>query len=119
MPGFKRLARVGVVAGGERAARPPGPYGRDSGAPSGQRNRAGAAARAEPVEPMPPTACRSVEPVPTCADTFSEPHHVHASTRLLFVSESGFGLARMVVYTNARGITVASRAGLVNGFVGR
>lgn len=64
----------------------------------------------KPAEPMPPTSCRSVEPAPKPADTFSGPHRVHDLAVSDFESASGFGFVRMAVYKNDRGVSVASRA---------
>jgi len=66
--------------------------------------------RARPAEPMPPTACRSVEPAPKGADAFSGPDRVHHLTVSWFETASGFGFMRMGAYRNDRGITVPSRA---------
>jgi hypothetical protein len=60
------------------------------------------------VEPMPPTSCRSVESYPKLANWVSGPHGIHHAKISWFVNSSGFGLVRMAVDTNKRGIHVAS-----------
>jgi len=70
--------------------------------------RKGGPPRAKPAEPMPATACRSVEPAPADAARFSGPHYVHHLAVSDFESASGFGFVRMMVHENARGIMVAS-----------
>ncbi len=67
--------------------------------------------RPKPAEPMPPTACRSVEPVPKgIDDRFSGPHRVHDLAVSDFESASGFGFVRMMFSKNKRGVWVASPA---------
>jgi hypothetical protein len=62
------------------------------------------------TEPMPATACRSVEPAPKSADYFYGPHHVHDLAVSHFVWASGFGFVRMQTFTNSRGVSVGSRS---------
>jgi hypothetical protein len=66
--------------------------------------------RPKPAEPMPPTACRSVEPAPRHARDVSGPYRVHDLAVSWFETSSGFGAVRMFAFRNARGITVPSRA---------
>jgi hypothetical protein len=116
---LKQLAYVGVMAGIAFAANPTGKYD-SAGAVNPSDSRAGPALeewnravtfrRPKPAEPMSPTSCSSVEPVRERAGEFPEPYWVHQSTVSLFVSESGFGIVRMRVFRNARGVRVASRA---------
>jgi len=63
---------------------------------------------AKPAETRPSTSCRSVEPAPKHPDNFSGPHSLHHLTTSMFISESGFGLVRMRVHENKRGVLVAS-----------
>jgi hypothetical protein len=117
---LKQLAYVGVVAGIAFAAKPTGTYGLGADSTLDERNRADSILenrnyaatwpRPKPAEPMPPTSCRSVEPVPKRAGTFPEVHWLHRGSVLLFVSESGFGLVRMAVFENDRGVRVSSPA---------
>jgi hypothetical protein len=74
------------------------------------RNHDGTLSRPKPAEPMPPTACRSVEPAPKHAANVSGPYRVHDLTVLMFESQSGFGFVRMFHYENERGVSVPSRA---------
>jgi hypothetical protein len=74
------------------------------------RKHDGTLARAKPAEPMPPTACRSVEPAPKHATNVSGPYRVHDLAVLMFESQSGFGFVRMRYLENDRGISVPSRA---------
>ncbi len=66
--------------------------------------------RAKPAEPMPPTACRSVEPAPKHTDHLSGPHYVHDLAVSDFETSSGFGAVRMMTFPNKRGTMVASPA---------
>ena len=63
-----------------------------------------------PAEPLPSTYCRLVEPVPKDPTRISGPHYVHSDTLLWFEVQSGFGISRMIVPTNDRGVPVASPA---------
>jgi hypothetical protein len=69
----------------------------------------GSSRPAKPAQPMPPTSCRSVEPVPKHASNVSGPYRVHDLTVSMFESASGFGFVRMAVYKNERGISVPAR----------
>lgn len=60
--------------------------------------------RPRSAEAMPPTLCRSVEPVPEHGDYFSGPRRVHDVTMGIFENASGFGMVRMLAYRNRRGI---------------
>lgn len=54
-----------------------------------------AAPIAKPAAPMPPTSCRSVEPVPKHAREFVGAHNAHSGTVRTFVLRSGFGFLRL------------------------
>jgi hypothetical protein len=142
MTGFKQLAYVSVIAGVAFAAQPTGKYGlsaesisderhRAGANPSGvvnpsdyradsilkHRNRAGTRTTPKPAEPMPPTSCRSVEPVPTFrvegldGYTGEGAHGLHWLTAQWFGHVSDFGPFRMaLLYKNSRGVSVASPA---------
>ena len=56
--------------------------------------------RIKPAKPMPPTSCRSVEPVPK-HKSFG-PESVHDLTISMFVSASGFGRERFVYFEEER-----------------
>jgi|GEM_PF-2960406 len=74
------------------------------------KGRDGKDAHPKPAEPMPPTYCRSVEPVPEYdGNKSSGPHHVHWATVTFFENESGFGFFRMFYFKNDRGVMVSSR----------
>jgi hypothetical protein len=119
MTALKHLAYVSVVAGIALAVNPTGKYGLGAESSSAERNPvdsilenrnyAGAWPRPKHAVPMPPTSCRSVEPVPKPADTFSEAHGIHDGSVLLFVHASGFGRVRMFTFENDRGVEVSSR----------
>lgn len=64
----------------------------------------------KPAAAMPATACRSVEPVTKRDDPFTGPHRLHDLTVHLFETESGFGMWRMLLSTNRRGVLVSSKA---------
>jgi hypothetical protein len=135
MIGFKQLAYAAVMGGAAFAVNPTGKHSLGADSTWDERNRTGAnvsgivnpsASRADsildnrkrastfqrprPAEPMPPTSCRSVEPVPKRPGEWNEPDFVHHSAVLLFIHQSGFGLVRMFVVQNDRGVTVSSRA---------
>ena len=74
------------------------------------RNHEGKLPRAKPAEPMPPTSCRSVEPAPKHAANVSGAYRVHDHAVSDFETSSGFGAVRMRIYTNDRGVSVASPA---------
>jgi hypothetical protein len=74
------------------------------------RKHDGTLPRAKPAEPMPPTSCRSVEPAPKHPDPVAGPHRIHDLTVAMFESTSGFGLWRMRIYENDRGVKVSARA---------
>jgi hypothetical protein len=97
-----------------RAVRPAGDpkrnYGQHYDSVLEGRNHEGALPRPKPAEPMPPTSCRSVERAPKHASNVSGPYRVHDLTVSMFESASGFGLVRMAVYENGRGVHVPSRA---------
>ena len=98
---------------GRRAERPTDPERKTPGLPYDWilqgRNHDGTLSRAKPAEPMPPTACRSVEPAPRHRSPVAGPHRVHDLAVSMFENASGFGFVRMLYFKNARGITVPSR----------
>ena len=57
---------------------------------------------------MPATSCRSVEPGPKQPVNFAGPHRGRHLTVSMCEATSGFGLVRMAVAENGRGIRVAS-----------
>ena len=126
MTGLKQLAYAGVMVGAAFAVNPTEKYGlgsgstleernRDSANSAGvvnpsdyragstleKRNRADTLPRPKPAEPMPPTSCRSVEPISKHASEFVGAHNVHGHTVWVFVNESGFGLRRMIFDNNS------------------
>ena len=62
-----------------------------------------------PVEPMPPTYCRSIERAPKHTDWMNGPYYIHGRTVDLFEDKSGFGIVRMFWFKNDRGGEVVSR----------
>lgn len=66
--------------------------------------------RVKSAEPMPPTACKSVEPAPRHVDRNSGPHDIHDSAVYHFENSSGFGFMRMLYIKNERDVWVASKA---------
>ena len=62
---------------------------------------------------MPPTSCRSVEPAPEDDDPdvnpSSMPHRLHDLHDSIFRASSGFGIERMSIPKNDRGVWVSSR----------
>jgi hypothetical protein len=95
-----------------RAVRPPGDSKRKDRMhyDAVLEGREGGKLLTKPAEPMPPTYCRSVEPAPKHDDPFTGPHRVHDLTVTQFVGESGFGIVRMAVWKNDRGIRVSSQS---------
>ena len=65
--------------------------------------------RPRPAEPMPPTYCRSIERAPKNTDPWTGPYSVHDQTIYLFEDAAGFGIGRMLIIKNDRGVQVASR----------
>ncbi len=134
MTGFKQLAYAGVMMGAAFAVHPTGKYGPAADSTVEERNRldanvsggvnpsdyransilknrahAGEWTSPRPAEPMPPTSCRSVEPIPWVhTGNYSGPHRVHTRTVMWFETESGFGIVRMMLSVNSRGIDVPS-----------
>jgi hypothetical protein len=96
-----------------RAERPAGPERKTPGlsydAILDGRKHDGTLARAKPAEPMPPTACRSVEPAPRHPNPIAGPHRVHDLAVSWFETSSGFGFVRMHSSRNDRGVTLPSR----------
>jgi hypothetical protein len=107
-------ANVREVERSRRAERPAGDpkrqYGLHYDSVLAGRNHEGTPPRPKSAEPMPPTSCRSVERAPKHESNVSGPYRVHDLTVSMFESASGFGLVRMAVYENGRGVHVPSRA---------
>jgi hypothetical protein len=85
-------------------------YGLDYDSVLAGRNHDGTPPCPKPAGPMPPTSCRSVERAPKHESNVSGPYRVHDLTVSMFESASGFGLVRMALYENGRGVHVPSRA---------
>jgi hypothetical protein len=103
--------RVREAERSRRAIRPVGDPKRVEG-PNYEGVLQGVSTRAHPgvAEPMSPTYCRSVEPVPEDTDSFTGPHSAHFLTVRWFEGRSGFGQFRMTTTRNDRGVEVASPA---------
>lgn len=108
-------ADIRAIERNRRASRPADPKRRIPGRAydevlAGRGGNDGGHPVAEPAEPMPPTACQSVERVPKAAENFFGPHHVHDLAVGHFEQSSGFGFSRMMTMTNRRGKFVSSPA---------
>jgi hypothetical protein len=130
MSGFKQLAAVCVLAGITFPCNPTEKYGRDADPTRAELNRAstrgegsrdfplalkephdyGNWLRAKRIERMPPTSCRTVEPVRKHADSLLAPflygpHSVHHRALSLFEHEGDLGergAMRMVIFEKDR-----------------
>jgi hypothetical protein len=92
-----------------RAIRPAGDPIRENGENyDGVLNGGGTRPHPRAAEPLPPTYCRLVEPVPKDTTRFSGPHRLHDLTVGFFEDASGFGFQRMRFFKNDRGVEVAS-----------
>jgi hypothetical protein len=74
------------------------------------KGRKGSTSPPKPAEPMPPTYCRSIERAQKHTKRTTGLYGVHVHTLHLFEHSPGFGDWRMEIFTNDRGVSVASPA---------
>lgn len=105
------LGDIRVAERSRRAIRPAGDPEREDGLnyDGVLEGWEGGPSSPRPAEPMPPTDCRSIERAPKNTDPWTGPYAVHDQTIYLFKDAAGFGIGRMFIIRNDRGVQVASR----------